>query len=78
MVYTLSDDNGDLLQGTFYREELQPVTVKDNVYKIEKIIDKRNVGGKIQYLVRWSGYSPDFDSWIDKKDLIEDYKNRIQ
>lgn len=75
IVYTLSDDNDDLLQGTFYREELQPVTVKDNVYKIEKIVSTRKVGGKTQHLIRWSGYSSDFDSWIDKKDMINDYKN---
>lgn len=75
IVYTLSDDNGDMLQGTFYREELQPVTVKDNVYKIEKIVSTRRIGGKTQYLIRWSGYSSDFDSWIDKNDMINNYKN---
>jgi len=34
------------------------------VYKIEIILDKRVRPGNLEYLVRWRGYSGDFDSWI--------------
>ena len=37
------------------------------VYAIEKII-RRN---KNKYLVKWRNYSNDFNSWIDKDDIIK-------
>ena len=75
VTYIVEDENGEQIQGTFYKEELQRVLVKDNIYKIEKVIGQKKVNGKIKLLVRWKGYGPEFDSYIDKKDLIHDYKN---
>ena len=75
ITYIVEDENGEQIQGTFYKEELQRVLIKDNVYKIEKVIGQKKVNGKIKLLVRWKGYGPEFDSYIDKKDLIHDYKN---
>ena len=37
------------------------------VYVIEKIIRKN----KNKYLVKWRGYSNDFNSWVDKDDIIK-------
>ena len=38
-------------------------------YEIEKIINKRVSRNKVQYLVKWKGYS-DFDSqWLDIQQL---------
>ena len=38
-LYTLEDYAGDPVEGRFYREELQPVTVTgDEVYRFEKVI----------------------------------------
>ena len=34
------------------------------ISKIDKILDKRIRRGSLEYLVRWRGYSKDFDSWI--------------
>ena len=73
-VYSLKDESGAMLQGTFYEPELQKIIVPD-VYKIEAILGKRKINGRLQYLVRWQGYSPAFDSYIDKRDLVQDYKN---
>lgn len=74
-VYFLQDSARRELAGTWYSPELQKVTVLDNVYKIEKILGQRKVGGKVQYLVRWLGYGKEFDSYIDKSGLIKQYKN---
>ena len=37
------------------------------VYIIEKIIQKN----KNKYLVKWRGYSDEFNSWVDKDDIIK-------
>ena len=74
-VYSLRDESGDELQGTWYEPELQKVSVASNIFRIEKIIGQRKVNGKTQYLVRWAGYPPSFDSYINKTDLIPSYKN---
>lgn len=68
-VYVLRDDAGDLIKGTFYEQELQKVDDKV-IFLIEQILQRR---GK-RVLVRWRGYPPSFDSWVLKKDLVEQYK----
>jgi hypothetical protein len=56
-----------------YRGE---VPSKDNVpkghYEIEKIVDHRGQGKKIEYKVRWKGWTSRNDSWIKRKDLNAD------
>ena len=65
VVYEVEDLNGTPFDGQFYREELITVRISDRTpYKIDKILDKRVRGGIREYLVRWQGYSQDFDSWV--------------
>lgn len=61
-VYTLKDENGDVIKGSFYEQELQQVP-EDNLYRIEKIMRTRTHQGKKQALVKWKGYTE--PSWID-------------
>ena len=68
-VYLVKDDHGEILEGTFYDEELQKVIKTDDVYKIETILKKRKKGRRDQYLVKWLGYPESFNSWIVKQDL---------
>jgi len=64
-VFELEDLNRTPIDCQFYQEELTPVGVtKSIVYKIDKILDERVRRGIREYLVRWRGYSRDFDSWI--------------
>jgi hypothetical protein len=37
-VYLVKDDHGEILEGTFYAEELQKVIKTNDVYKIETIL----------------------------------------
>jgi len=41
-------------------------------WEVEQILGKRHYGRgkKLQYLVRWKGYSPAHDQWVDKSDIM--------
>ena len=64
-TYTIRDLNNELVQGSFYEQEL--LSTKQEVYRIEKVI-KRDYKKK-QALVKWKGYSDKFNSWIPFSDL---------
>jgi hypothetical protein len=65
-VYELEDLHGKLIDGQFYNEELTPVRItKKTEFKIDKILSTRVSRGIRDYLVRWKGHGPDFDSWIN-------------
>ena len=70
-VYRLIDDQGSRIEGTFYEQELQKVVVtKDNVYRVEKVLQQCKRGRKTQVLVKWLGYPETFNSWMDKSSLV--------
>ncbi|KAF7324684.1 Reverse transcriptase-RNase H-integrase [Mycena kentingensis (nom. inval.)] len=50
---------------------LDPVVGPDGEeeYLIEKVLDKRTRYGKTQYKIRWRGYGPEDDDWIDGDEL---------
>jgi len=64
-VFEPEDLRGQEIEGQFHTEELVPVRItKQTTYKIDKILNKRVRRGLLEYLVRWEGYSADFDSWV--------------
>jgi len=69
-VYLVKDAIGRKVEGKFYENELSLVRGLDQKEnKIDQYIKER--GNKV--LVRWLGYGPEFDSWINKSD-IKDYE----
>ena len=44
-------------------------------YNIEKIVKQRTRKGKKQYLVKWEGYSPKHNSWVDETDVVQTNAN---
>ena len=67
ITYKIKDLNDEIIKGNFYERELQKTKNTSQVYIIEKIIRKN----KDKYLVKWRGYSDDFNSWVDKDDIIK-------
>ena len=61
----IKDLNNKEIKGSFYEPEL--LKADRDVFRIEKVI-KRDYKKK-QALVKWRGYSDDFNSWIPFKDL---------
>lgn len=69
-AYKLKDLNDESVGGIFYETQLQKVS-EPLLHKIEKILRWRTLrGGKRQGLVRFMGYSADFDQWVDETDLV--------
>ena len=67
------DLNNEEIKGSFYEPKL--LKTKQNVFGIDKVV-KRDYKKK-QALVKLSGYSDDFNSWIPLKDLKDVY-NHLQ
>ena len=67
VTYKIRDLNDKIIEGIFYERELQKTKNASEVYIIEKIIRKN----KNKYLVKWRGYSNDFNSWVDKDDVVK-------
>ena len=69
-TYTIKDDHGEVLEGSFYEQELQKVGEKDH-YDIEAVLDQRlDKKGQREYLVKWVGYDPSFNQWIPHRALV--------
>ncbi|KAL9988940.1 hypothetical protein ACROYT_G003436 [Oculina patagonica] len=65
ITYKLKDLRDEKIQGSFYESEL--LKAKQDVFRIDKVIRKDYK--KKQALVKWKGYSDEFNSWIPMKDL---------
>lgn len=64
-TYELEDYGKESIKGKFYEPELQKVKKLTDVFQIEKVLKTRKRKGKVEYLVRWLGYPPKFDSYVD-------------
>jgi hypothetical protein len=67
--YKLVDLKGRDIAGTVYEPEIQKVTYKEGVYRIEKVLRRVVRDGVNEALVKWQGYGDDFNSWIPSADV---------
>ena len=74
--YKLKDYNGEVIKGSFYREEIEPVTHDDDTYLVEKVLQTEKRGNVQWCFVKWSGYPSSMNSWVRKSD-IETVHNRL-
>jgi len=60
ITYKLKDLMDELLEGSFYNQELQKTNQEE--FRVEKVLKKK----KDQVLVKWMGYSDKFNQWIPR------------
>ena len=48
-------------------------------YEVSKVLDRRtDTNGRVQYLVRWAGYSKAYDSLVDEEDTNDHLKQAFR
>ena len=67
IVYKIKDLANEEIKGTFYKEQLQKTN--QNIYRIDRILRRRQGKDGSEVLVRWFNYPSKFDSW-EKEDVI--------
>lgn len=69
-MYRIRDENGFVIKGRFYEQELQGIVIApDKEYKIERIVAKRTRGGKNQVLIKWLGYPDSANTWEPEENI---------
>jgi hypothetical protein len=71
--YKLAEFDGNVLEGSFYAEEMAKSTVPFNesrILKIDKVLKKRSRRGVKEVLVSYRNYPPKANRWIPQSDLM--------
>ncbi|CAG8737539.1 3181_t:CDS:2 [Dentiscutata erythropus] len=72
--------NGDT-QSMYDESETDTIEGKEEEYVVEKVLDHRENGNTMQFLLKWAGYDSEDNTWEEEeniyaKDLIEEYWER--
>ena len=73
--FEIQDYNGEIIEITFYREELQKA-IKGDIFKIEKLLKHRKKGKQHQFLIKWVGYPDSLSSWVNEQDIVHHVETR--
>ena len=60
VTYNIKDLKGETIKGAFYQQVLQKAN--QEVYRIPKVLRRKRNNGTKEALVKWKGYSNDFNS----------------
>ena len=70
-MYTLKDYQGDIIEGSFYRQEIELIIKDDDVFLVEKVLRRQRRQGEMWALVKWLGYPTSMNSWVRQSDLSD-------
>ena len=68
LYFLESYDGKEKLRGGFYDFELTKTNL-ENVFRVERIIRRRQQNGVKQLFVKWKGFDTTYNSWVDAKDI---------
>ena len=71
ITYKLKDYNGETIEGSFYRHEIQPIIQDDDVFLVEKVLQTRKRENENWCLVKWYGHPSSMNSWVRKADIVK-------
>ena len=69
-TYKLKDYNNEVIEGSFYRHEIEPVIHDDDTFMVEKIIRRQKRNNEVWCLVKWAGYPSSMNSWVRRSDIL--------
>jgi hypothetical protein len=80
--YKVKGKNDEELKGYLPREQLQKITNTEGhnpavFYEINRILKKRKLRGKLQYLVSWKGYTQAEATWQDAAQLKLEVPDKV-
>ena len=70
MTYKLKDYQGEIIEGSFYRQEIEKVIHDDDQYIVEKVLRSQKRRNEVWCLVKWAGYPTSMNSWVRKSDIV--------
>lgn len=70
ITYKLKDYHDNVIDGSFYRQEIENVIHDDDDYVVEKVIRTQRRGNEEWCLVKWAGYPSSMNSWVRKSDIV--------
>ena len=71
IMYKLKDYNNDIIEGSFYRHEIEPVIHEGDVYLVEEVIRRERRGRETWCFVKWRGYPSSMNSWVRQRDMSQ-------
>ena len=69
ITYQLKDYNNEVIEGSFYPQEIQKIIHDKDVFLIEKVIRTQKRGREKWSLVKWRGYPTSMNSWVRQSEI---------
>lgn len=70
-MYKITEFDGTPIKGSFYAQELQRVNVSDNVFRVDRVLQKRGKGKQAEALVAWKGWPSKYNTWVPASSIIQ-------
>jgi hypothetical protein len=68
-LYFVKNSDGAVVKQRFYPEEIQKIK-ENNIFRVERVISEKVVGGKKYFKVKWLNHPSSENSWIESSDLF--------